>query len=346
MLAAQTRAVAVPALPNTSLIWKEIAEGVEPFLRAVGEQLSEQVNDFEPRIAPYARYALQAQGKQLRPILVSHSAQSVGKLEPGHVTAAAIVEMVHLATLVHDDVIDEATIRRARPTLAADCGNEIAVLLGDCLFAQSLKLAAGFPTTEVCRAVASATKVVCSGEILQNQQRGDFQVSRQEYFKVLAMKTGELFALSCELGGFLSGAAPAQREALRQFGLALGTAYQIYDDCVDLFSSEAASGKSLGTDLAKGKLTLPMIAVWERATSAERDDLQQMIAQWNPASLPRVIALLEKYEALAESRLVFQKFLAHAQEQLFVLPSTGGRRGLLNLTEFLAQQFGTLDVVS
>ena len=346
MLAAQTRAVPATALPKTSLIWKEIAEGVESFLDAVSHQLSEQVNDFEPRVAPYARYALQAQGKQIRPVLVARAAQSIGKIESSHVTAAAIVEMVHLATLVHDDVIDEAKIRRARPTLAADCGNEIAVLLGDCLFAQSLKLAAGYPTTEVCRAVSSATKVVCSGEILQNQQRCDFQVSRDEYFKVLAMKTGELFALSCELGGFLNGATAAQREALRQYGLSLGTAYQIYDDCVDLFSSEAISGKSLGTDLAKGKLTLPVLVAFERSTPAEREEMQQNIALWKPEFLPRVLAWLEKYDALHESSAAFQKYLAHAQEQLLILPANPGRTGLLNLTEFLAQQFGTLDVVS
>ncbi len=346
MLAAQTRAVAIPALSKSSLIWKEIAEGVESFLNAVSHQLSEQVNDFEPRVAPYARYALQAQGKQIRPVLVARSAQAMGKIESSHVTAAAIVEMVHLATLVHDDVIDEAKIRRARPTLAADGGNEIAVLLGDCLFAQSLKLAAGFPTTDVCRSVASATKVVCSGEILQNQQRCDFQISRDEYFKVLAMKTGELFALSCELGGFLSGATSVQREALRQYGLSLGTAYQIYDDCVDLFSNEATSGKSLGTDLAKGKLTLPVLVALERSTPAEREEMQQNIAHWNPEHLPRVLAWLEKRDSLTESSAVFRKFLAHAQEQLLAVPSNSGRVGLLNLTEFLAQQFGTLDVVS
>jgi octaprenyl-diphosphate synthase len=346
MLAAQTRAVSLPALPKSSLIWKEIAGGVESFLEAVTVQLSEQVNDFEPRISPYARYALQAQGKQIRPVLVAQSAQSIGEIESAHVTAAAIVEMVHLATLVHDDVIDEARMRRARPTLAADCGNEIAVLLGDCLFAQSLKLAASFPTTEVCRAVASATKVVCSGEILQNQQRHDFQISREEYFKVLAMKTGELFALSCELGGFLSGATVAQRDALRQYGLSLGTAYQIYDDCVDLFSTEALSGKSLGTDLAKGKLTLPVLVAWERSAPLEREEIQKNIASWNPEFLPRILAWLEKHEALPESSAVFRRFIADAQEQLLLVPANAGRAGLLNLTEFLAQQFGTLDVVS
>jgi octaprenyl-diphosphate synthase len=182
--------------------------------------------------------------------------------------------MVHLATLVHDDVMDEAEIRRGQPTLAANWGNEIAVLFGDCLFAQALKLAASFPTPEVCRAVAMATNTVCTGEILQTQQRRNFQVSRRDYFRVIEMKTAELFTLSCDLAAFLSEAPAEQRAALREFGAAFGTAYQVYDDCVDLFGTEAEAGKSLGTDLAKGKLTWPVLLAWERASDADR-------AGWN-----------------------------------------------------------------
>src|SRR5262249_32001840 len=159
--------------------------------------------------------------------LVALSAAATGKLTDQHVTVAVIVEMVHLATLVHDDVMDEAETRRRRPTLAATWGNEISVLLGDCLFAHSLRLAASFPTPDICRAVASATNTVCTGEILQTHRRLNFQFTREEYFKVLSMKTAELFALSCELGARLSGASDAVQAALRDYGMALGTAYQI-----------------------------------------------------------------------------------------------------------------------
>ena len=138
------------------------------------------------------------------------TANALGSVNDAHVTVAVIIEMVHLATLVHDDVMDEAEIRRGRLTLAANWGNEIAVLFGDCLFAQALKLAASFPTPEVCRAVAMATNTVCSGEILQTQHRRDFQFTRENYFKVLEMKTAELFALSCELAACLSGRQPEQ----------------------------------------------------------------------------------------------------------------------------------------
>src|SRR5258705_5524108 len=181
--------------------------------------MGEQISAFEADLAAYAAYALSAQGKQLRPALVGLSANATGKIQDSHVLAAVIIEMVHLATLVHDDVMDEAAIRRGRPTLAANWGNELSVLLGDCLFAHALKLAASFPTTEICRAVSSATNTVCSGEILQTQRRKNFELTREEYFKVVTMKTGELFALSCDLGAYLSRASTVERSALRQFGL-------------------------------------------------------------------------------------------------------------------------------
>src|SRR6266571_4031469 len=256
--------------------WKEIIDPIEPFLEAVSQRLAKQVDAFDPDIARYADHALNGQGKHLRPSLVALTANALGKVSDAHVTVAVIIEMVHLATLVHDDVMDEAEIRRRRLTLAANWGNEIAVLFGDCLFAQALKLAASFPTPEICRAVATATNTVCAGEILQTKHRRDFKFTRQDYFKVLEMKTAELFALSCELSACLSGTPLETRQVLRQFGLSFGTAYQLYDDCVDLFGSEAAAGKSLGTDLAKGKLTLPVLLLWERADEAGRRRLQEL----------------------------------------------------------------------
>lgn len=329
--------------PQASLAWTQIVEGVEPFLNSVSDRLSLQVQEFEPEIAQYARYALTAQGKQLRPMLVALSADAAGGTNEQHVTVAAIIEMVHLATLVHDDIIDDAKIRRGRPTLAAECGSEIAVLLGDCLFAQAVRLAASFPTPEICRAVSVATDRVCTGEILQTQQQGNFQMSQAEYFRIVAMKTGELFALSCYLGGFLSQASAAQREALRQYGMALGTAYQIYDDCMDLFGTEQSAGKSLGTDLAKGKLTLPLLIAHERAEAAEKTELQGLIHSWKSDSLPRVLQILDKYDAFSESRAMISQYLTTARQNLLILPATPGRAALANLTEFLSHQVEALE---
>ncbi|MCI0744724.1 MAG: polyprenyl synthetase family protein [Verrucomicrobia subdivision 3 bacterium] len=345
MLAADPDAVAAPvpdALSRSLLAWKQVAGPVEPFLQSVNRALAQQVQEFDPEIAGYAEYALAAQGKQLRPVLVALSAGACDRANDAHVLAAVIIEMVHLATLAHDDVMDEAQIRRGRPTLAANWGNEISVLLGDCLFAHALKLAASFPTPEICRAVAAATHTVCSGEILQTQRRKNFELTRGEYFKVLTMKTGELFALSCELGAFLSRANSGERSALRRFGLAIGTAYQVYDDCMDLFGNEAKAGKSLGTDLAKGKLTLPMIIAMEQATDAEREQFQALVQDWDAAHLPLVLRWLRKYEALAGSRESVHIYLQSARESLTALPESESRAGLAGLTEYLARQADAL----
>ncbi len=305
MLAAETKAVAVAALAKeTPHSWKQIVEPVEPFLEAVARRLAEQVQTFDPEIASYARYALTNQGKQLRPALVALSAGSVGQPNDNLITVAVIIEMVHLATLVHDDVMDEAMLRRQRPTLAANWGNQISVLLGDCLFAHALKLAASFPTPEICRAVSAATKTVCSGEILQTHRQRRFQFSREEYFKVLEMKTAELFALSCELGGWLCGATPPERAGLRQFGLALGTAYQIYD------------------------------GAW----------LRELIERWNHGNVAPVLELLDKHDALDEARATIHQFLDTARRSLAALPESENRLGLATLTGFLAQQTNALGV--
>jgi octaprenyl-diphosphate synthase len=348
MLAAESKAVAArgsDALNSEKAIsWKQIVEPVEPFLDSVHARLARQVDEFDPALAAYAEYALTGNGKHLRPALVALTANALGKVNDSHVMVAVIIEMVHLATLVHDDVMDESEIRRGRPTLATNWGNEIAVLFGDCLFAQALKLAASFPTPEVCRAVATATNTVCSGEILQTQRRRDFKFSRSEYFRVLEMKTAELFALSCELAAYLSEASAAQRAALRQFGLAFGTAYQVYDDCVDLFGSEAVAGKSLGTDLAKGKLTLPVLLLWERANAVDRTRLEALIKSWQPSALPQVGALLSKYDTLAPSLESIHQYLEKARQMLRAMPESHGRACLFGLTEYLARQTSELGV--
>ncbi len=342
MLAAETAAVASPEtnLPpaEAQLAWKRIVKSAQPFLHAVAQRLNEQVAAFEKDIAAYAQYALTGQGKQLRPALVALSGGATGKVNDSHVLVAVIIEMVHLATLVHDDVMDEARLRRGRPTLAAHWGNELSVLLGDCLFAHALKLAAGFPTTEICRAVAAATNTVCSGEILQTQRRKNFDLSRAEYLQVLQMKTGELFALSCDLGAYLSGASSPQRAALRSYGMAIGTAYQIFDDCLDLFGSEAAAGKSLGTDLVKGKLTLPILLALEHASADERARIQSWIGAWDGKHFPQLLEVLDAHGALPQSREVVHQHLQTARQKLAALPESEGRAGLAELADYLGRQ--------
>jgi octaprenyl-diphosphate synthase len=346
MLTADSKVVSSPVAESArgqpAQSWKQIIAPVEPFLEAVSHRLVQQVKAFDPEIIPYADYALNGQGKHLRPALVALTAQALGRPSDSHVTVAVIIEMVHLATLVHDDIMDEAEIRRGRLTLAANWGNDLAVLFGDCLFARALTLAASFPSPDVCRAVAMATNTVCSGEILQTRHKGDFQFTREQYFKVLEMKTGELFALSCDLSAFLSSAEPEHRSALRRFGLAFGTAYQVFDDCVDLFGSEAAAGKSLGTDLAKGKLTLPVLLLWERADPADRECLESLVHGWQPSYMAEAAKLLAKYETLAASVQILHEYLSQALQAIHQLPPSAGRLGLLGLADYLAQQSALL----
>jgi octaprenyl-diphosphate synthase len=330
----------VGSRPDLPAQWKAIVEPVEPFLDDVSRGLAEQVDAFDPEIRPYAEYALNGHGKHLRPALVGLTARSLGEIEPDHVTISVIIEMVHLATLVHDDIMDEAEIRRGKLTVASRWGNEVAVLFGDCMFAQALTLAAGFPTPEVCRAVAMATNTVCSGEILQTRHRGDFGFSRERYFKVLEMKTGELFALSCSLSAFLSPAGARHRQALRQFGLAFGTAYQVYDDCMDVFGNEASAGKSLGTDLTKGKLTLPVLLAWDRASAVERLRLEKLVQDWQTENSKEMLKLLVKHDTLRGSREIMKQYLDTARDAVKSLGPS--RSGLVALTEFLAAQANTL----
>jgi octaprenyl-diphosphate synthase len=335
---------AAPPPPDLDPLWRQVVEPVEAFLDAVVRRLTLQVEAFEPEVAVFARYALTNQGKQLRPALVGLSAGAAGRVDDAVKTAAVIIEMIHLATLVHDDIMDEASVRRSQPTLAAHWGNSISVLLGDCLFAHALKLAAGFPTTEVCRAVSAATKTVCSGEILQTLRRQQLNFTRDDYFRILQMKTAELFALSCDLGSWLGGATATQRAALRQFGLDLGIAYQIYDDCLDLFGLEAAAGKSLGTDLASGKVTLPLLVLMERADEVTAQRVRQWLMEWDGHQEAELQALLVRHGALPECRAVIQRFLESGRKALNTLRPSPCRESLHALTVYLSQQTCRLGV--
>ena len=346
MLAAAPRAPKPPANPisDPPQVWRQTVESLGPFLAEVTRFVAEQVDLFDPALLKSAHHALTAAGKQLRPILLGLCAEATGRPTAGHVKAAAIIEMVHLATLVHDDVLDEAKLRRGRRTLASTQGNEHAVLFGDCLFAHALELATSYPTPEVCRCVAASTKAVCTGEILQNQQRLQFDLTQAEYFRVLEMKTAELFALSCELGAFLNDAPAAERSALRRYGLALGIAYQIYDDCLDLFGSELAAGKSLGTDLAHGKLTLPFLLFRETASNKEQAHLRKLLTAWEPAALAKVDGLLREHRALERAQTVIQEYVRRSSMAAAPLGERGVK--LLGLADFLAVQTNSLGPAS
>src|SRR6478736_10319248 len=253
---------------------------VGPHLAALDDFMRRQVEQFEPEIQSMAAYCLDTTGKRLRPTMVFIAGwKDGGGADEALVRAAGVVEMVHLATLVHDDIMDKAEIRRNRRTAAREFGPDAAVLLGDALFSQALHIASQFPTTEVCRLVSESTRKVCSGEITQTLRRRDLNVSLEEYRRIIDLKTAELFRVSCYLGAALGGYDAAFAKAADTFGRHLGIAYQIYDDLVDFLGEESHIGKTLGTDLATGKLTLPLMLLLQKVPADERADIVKALRE-------------------------------------------------------------------
>ena len=258
--------------PSSVQVLDGLFQRLAPHMAELDAFMHEQVGRFEPEIRDMAAYCLDTSGKRLRPSMVFICGWSEGGVVSRDlVRAAGVVEMVHLATLVHDDIMDRAEIRRNRRTAARQFGPDAAVLLGDALFSQALHIASHFPTTEVCRLVAESTRKVCSGEIMQTLRRRDINISLEEYRRMIDLKTAELFRVSCYLGASLTGLTKDFSKGADQFGHHLGIAYQIYDDLVDFLGEENQIGKTLGTDLATGKLTLPLMLLLERSSVEERE---------------------------------------------------------------------------
>lgn len=293
--------------PHTVLSEKDptaVFARVAPQMAALDAFMQEQVANFEPEIRDMAQYCLETSGKRLRPTLVFISGfQGDGVVSADQVRAAGVVEMVHLATLVHDDIMDQADIRRSRPTASRKFGPDAAVLLGDALFSQALHVASQFPTTEICRAVSESTRKVCSGEIMQTLHRRDMGVTLADYYRVIDLKTAELFRVSCYLGARLSGADHGYAQAANDFGRHLGIAYQIYDDLVDFIGEETRIGKTLGTDLASGKLTLPLMLLLEKLPAAERAEVIAAMQGGRPLPLT---ASVERMRSLGIAQGVVQ----------------------------------------
>lgn len=311
-----------PAKPHA---FASVFASLKPHMAELDRFLHGQLGAFEPEIRAMVDYCIDTSGKRIRPALVflsgwrgeteaegRDSDASEGKPQAGRpchvspdiVRVAAVVELVHLATLVHDDIMDEADVRRSRRTASREYGATAAVLLGDALFAHALHLATQFPTTEICAAVSESTRRVCAGEIVQTLRRGSTNITRADYQRIVDLKTAELFRVSCFLGARLAGFAPEYVEAASRFGRHLGIAYQIYDDLVDFFGEEARIGKTLGTDFASGKLTLPLLALLERLPSSEAAVLRSEITGERPPQLAlrmRQMNELDVFGAVTES---------------------------------------------
>ena len=301
---------------------------IRPDLARVEQALVEQARTFDDRIGEYAQYVLGGKGKRLRPALALLAGGGTGRIEENHLHLGVIVELIHVATLVHDDVLDEAELRHGLPTANACWGNEISVLLGDCLFANALRLAAAHLPADACRKISEITGTVCSGEILQTQKRFDSDMSVEQYLEIIRMKTGSLFGLSSELGAHLNEAPPGLVKAMREFGVDLGIAYQIYDDCVDIFGQERKVGKSLGTDMKKGKITLPWLLLLQHVGAAQHDEIAALLFQGSPQERERLLALVAGNGVMSESLAMIQQSLTRAEENLMLSEDARTRRSL------------------
>jgi octaprenyl-diphosphate synthase len=238
-----------------------------------------------------------SKGKMLRPGLVLLSGHSIGDVNDKHILAAAIIEMIHNATLLHDDVIDESKSRRGLPTLNYLKGNESAVLLGDFLLSRVFRMCVELDD-EVAKVIAKSAAKTCEGEINQTAQRGNWLLSESKYLKIITDKSASIFSAACRAGAMLAGAGRQQQKQLADYGLNIGIAFQITDDLLDLVGSEAKTGKKTGNDLDHDKLTLPLIYLLKTAPPADRELIKRIIIQQKKSkSNPGEPGLLEKLHA-------------------------------------------------
>ena len=321
-----------------------VARLVQPHLEEVEARIAQQAAAFDPALEGYVVYALGSRGKRLRPLLALLASGATGQINSNHVDLAVIVELIHIATLVHDDVMDEAERRRAQPTANARWGNSLSVLLGDCLFAHALTLSTNFENADIGRAIARTAATVCSGEMIQTQRRFDLTLTVQDYLRIVEMKTGSLFSAAAELAAIISEADPNVIETFKNFGFQIGTAYQIYDDCLDLAGTESATGKTLGTDLRKGKFTLPVLIFLRSASEFERQRCCRLVLE---EQIEEMIELLKNGAtdgALNESIAAGSDLIRKAQGTLDGIASNPYTDALFCLGDTLCDMFDQLRV--
>jgi octaprenyl-diphosphate synthase len=340
-LAERTRLTAI-ASPASSLA--QVARLVQAHLEEVEIRIAQQTAAFDPAIEGYVVYAVGSRGKRLRPLVALLAGGATGEINSKHVDLAVIVELIHIATLLHDDVMDEAERRRDQPTANARWGNSLSVLLGDCLFAHALTLSTDFENSDIGRAIARTAATVCSGEMIQTQRRFDLNLTVQDYLRIVQMKTGSLFSTAAELAAVISEAEPHVTETFKNFGTQVGTAYQIYDDCVDLAGTESTTGKTLGTDLRKGKFTLPVLIFLRSASGFERERCCQLVLE---EQIEEMIELLKNGAtngALNESIAAGSDLIREAQCMLDGIASNPHADALFSLGEVLCEMFDQLRV--
>jgi len=307
---------------------------IEAELAQVERRLQNELRSEHPRVHAVIRHGLGLGGKRLRPALLLLAGQAVGRLVDEHIVLAAVVEMIHTAPLVHDDVLDEAAVRRHVDTVNARWNNETSVLLGNFLFTHAFYLSSTLDSTYACRTIGRSTNIVCDGELRQTLSSGDVNLSEEDYLAIVEAKTAELCACCCELGAHYAGGDARAIARLAAFGRYLGIAFQIADDLLDLEGSEAATGKSLGTDLAKRKMTLPLIHARDALAGDRREGFLALLSDSAGVDREALLTVLAHHESLSYARGQAQRFAERALAELVGLADSPAKDALTAMAEF------------
>jgi octaprenyl-diphosphate synthase len=334
------------ALPPVSL--EAIRALVADELVAIDGAVRNGLKSIVPLVDQIAEHIIGGGGKRLRPLLVVLAGRACGAEEPARrdacVRAAAFIEFIHTATLLHDDVVDKSSMRRGRYTANEMFGNQASVLVGDFVYSRAFQMMAAVHSPRVIEIMADATNIIAEGEVLQLANARDPGTTEQRYLDVIQRKTAQLFQAGAEVAAVLAGANPAQQQALADYGRHLGIAYQLVDDALDYQSDPATRGKNLGDDLAEGKPTLPLIHALRQAEAAGRagkrtaELIRDAIANGARDNLPAVLAAIESSGGLQYTARLAATEADQALAALAALPATPFRDGLAALARFAIER--------
>ncbi len=314
---------------------RELYLPIRQELDQVEDMLRKELRSEHPFVDRLVRHGFRLGGKRLRPALVLLCGKACGELSREHVVLAAVMEMVHTATLIHDDVLDEASIRRHLETVNARWDNEASVLLGDYLFARSMCLASSLDSQFASQAISEASGQMCEGELRQVGGRGNFDLREEEYLEIISGKTAALCSCCCRLGAHHAGADVETREVFGHFGQQFGVAFQIIDDVLDLRGTEAVAGKSLGTDLNKQKPTLPVIRLLSQLDRPERSEVLGILTRSDDHRAEALRPWLQRYDAVSYAQQTALRCIRCAQAELDRVPASPARETLRELAEFV-----------
>ncbi len=325
-------------LPLAAVSLESIRAPIAADLAEVDAVIGRRLDSEVVLIRTVASYIVAAGGKRLRPALVLLAANAFGAKGSARHELAAVIEFIHTATLLHDDVVDESSLRRGRKTANSEFGNAASVLVGDFLYSRAFQMIVDAGSLRIMKVLADATNVIAEGEVLQLLNVHDADTDEEKYLRVIRYKTAKLFEAATQVGAILGGAEPAMELALAQYGMHLGTAFQLIDDVLDYSGDLQETGKNLGDDLAEGKPTLPLIHVMRVGTEPERRLVRHAVEHGGKADLDRVVAAIRRVGALDYTRERAREEAAAAIARLERLPDSPCRDSLLQLAHFSVER--------